>query len=67
VAIIDLLTKINHGSDVKAGLRWSFALRPCVAPVATWASGFLCLLLNVAMRGLLALVVLAVVVPPVLV
>jgi hypothetical protein len=60
-----LLPKINHGSVVKAGLGWSFALRPCVAPVARWASGLLYLLLDVATRGLLALVALAIVVPPV--
>jgi hypothetical protein len=66
VAIIDLLSKINRGSVVEAGLRWSFALRPCVAPVARWASGLLYLLFDVATRGLLALDALAIIVPPVL-
>jgi hypothetical protein len=64
-AIINLLPKINRGSVVKAGLRWSFVLRPCVTPAARWASGLLYLLFNVATRGLLALVALAIVVPPV--
>jgi hypothetical protein len=64
-AIIDLLPKIDRGSIVKAGLRWSFTLRPCVAPVSRWVSGLLYLLLNVATRRLLALVALAIVVPPV--
>jgi hypothetical protein len=64
-AIINLLPKINRGSVVKAGLRWSFVLRPCVTPAARWASGLLYLLFNVATRGLLALVALAIVDPPV--
>jgi hypothetical protein len=64
-AIIDLLPKINRGSVMKAGLMWSFNLRPCIAPVARWASGLLYLLFDVATRGLLALVALAIVVPPV--
>jgi hypothetical protein len=64
-AIIDLLLKINRRSVVEAGLRWSFSLRPCVAPVARWVSGLLYLLFDVATRGLLALVALAIVVPPV--
>jgi hypothetical protein len=63
--IIDLLPKINHGSIVKAGFRWSFAFRPCVAPVARWASGLLNLLFDIATRGLLALVVLAIIIPPI--
>jgi hypothetical protein len=37
-AIIDLLPKINRGSVLEAGLGWSFALRPCIPPVARWAS-----------------------------
>jgi hypothetical protein len=64
-AIIDLLPKINHGSVVKAGLGWSFALRPCIAPFARWASGLLYFLFDVAKRGLRALVALAIVIPPV--
>jgi hypothetical protein len=64
-AIIDFLPKIDRRSVVKAGLGWSFALRPCVASVARWASGLLYLLFVVATRGLLALVALAIVVPPV--
>jgi hypothetical protein len=73
--IIDLLPKINRGSVFEAGLGWSFTLRPCIAPVARWASGLLHLLFDVATRGLLALgiamadwiilVVLAIVVPPI--
>jgi hypothetical protein len=65
VAIIDLLPKINIGSVVKASLGWSFALSPCVGPVARWASGLLYLLLDVATHRLLALVALAIVIPPV--
>jgi hypothetical protein len=65
MAIIDLLSEIDRGSVVKAGLGWNFALRPCVAPVARLASGLLYLLLDVATHGLLVLVALAIVIPPV--
>jgi hypothetical protein len=54
-ALIDHLPKINRGNVLEAGLGWSFALRPCIAPFARWASGLLHLLFNVATRGLLAL------------
>jgi hypothetical protein len=64
-AIIDLLPKINRGNVVKAGLGCSFAMRPCVAPIARRASGLLYLLLDVATRGLRALVALVIVIPPV--
>jgi hypothetical protein len=64
-AIIDLLCKINSGSVVKAGLGWSFTLRPCIVPVARWASGLFHLLFDVATHGLLALVALLIVVPPI--
>jgi hypothetical protein len=74
-AIVDLLPKINRGSVLKAGLGWSIALRPCIAPVARWASGLLHLMFNVATSGLLALgiamadwivlVALAIVIPPI--
>jgi hypothetical protein len=50
---------------MKAGLEWNFTLRPYVTPVVRWASALLYLLLDVATRGLQALVVLAIVVPPV--
>jgi hypothetical protein len=73
-AIIDLLPKINHGSILEGGLGWSFTFRPCIAPVARWASGLLHLLFDIATCGLLALgiamadwivlVALAIVVPP---
>jgi hypothetical protein len=56
---------INRGSIMKAGLGWSFALWPCVALVARWASGLLDLLFDVATRRLLALVALAIIIPPV--
>jgi hypothetical protein len=64
-AIIGLLPKINCESLVKAGLRWSFALRPCIALDVRWASGLLHLLFNVATRRLLALVALVIVIPPI--
>jgi hypothetical protein len=48
---------------VEAGLGWSFALTPCIAPVARWVSGLLHLLFGVATRGLLALVTLVIIVP----
>jgi hypothetical protein len=73
--VVDLLPYINHRSVLKAGLRWSFALRPCIVPVAGWVHQLLHLLFNIATHGLLALgiavadwivlVVLAIVVPPI--
>jgi hypothetical protein len=33
-ASIDLPPKINRGSVLEGGLRWSFTLRPCITPVA---------------------------------
>jgi hypothetical protein len=65
VAIIGLLPKIDRRSIVKAGLGWSFTLRPCITPVARWVIGLLYLLFDVATHGLLALVVLAIIIPPV--
>jgi hypothetical protein len=64
-AIIDLLPEIDRGSVVKAGLGWSLALRPCVMLVARLASRLLYFLFGVATCGLVALVALATVVPPV--
>jgi hypothetical protein len=64
-AIIDLLPKIDRGSIVKAGLRWSLDLRPCVTLVARLASELLYFLFDVATRGLVAHVALAVVDPSV--
>jgi hypothetical protein len=64
-AIIDLLPKIDRGSVVMAGLGWSLDLRPCVMLVARLASGLLYFLFDVATRGMVAPVVLAIVVPPV--
>jgi hypothetical protein len=63
--IIDLLLKIDHGSVVKASLGWSLVLRPCVTLVARLMSGLLYFLSGVATRGLVALVVLAIVIPSV--
>jgi hypothetical protein len=65
VAIIDLLPKIDRGSVMKAGLGWSLDLRPCVTLVAMLVSGLLYFLFDIATRGLVALVALVVVVPPV--
>jgi hypothetical protein len=64
-AIIDFLPEIDHGSVMKAGLGWSLALRPCVMLVARLASRLLYFLFGVAMHGLVALVALATVIPPV--
>jgi hypothetical protein len=74
-AIIDLLPMINCGSILEAGLRWSFALRPCITLVARWASGLLHLLLDIATCRLLALgiamadwivlVALVIIIPPI--
>jgi hypothetical protein len=47
---------------VKAGLEWSLDLRTCVTLVARLASGLLYFLFDVAMRGLVALIALAIVV-----
>jgi hypothetical protein len=53
--VVDLLPCINHRGILKAGLRWSFALRPCIVPVVGWVHWLLHLLFNVATHGLLAL------------
>jgi hypothetical protein len=42
-------------SVLKAGLRWSFAVRPCIVLVVGWAHRLLHLLFDVATNGLLAL------------
>jgi hypothetical protein len=64
-AIIDLLPKIDRGSVVKAGRGWSLALRPCVTLVARQASRLLYFLFDVATPEVVALIVLAIVVPPI--
>jgi hypothetical protein len=63
--VIDLLPEIDRGSVVKAGLELSLALRPCTMLVARLTSRLLYFLFSVATRGLVALVALATVVPPV--
>jgi hypothetical protein len=60
-AFIDLLPEVNHGSVVKASLEWILALMPCTTLVA---SGLLYFLFIVATRGWVALIVLAVIIPP---
>jgi hypothetical protein len=66
VAVIDLLPEVDRGSIVKAGLEWSLALRPCASLVARLASRLLYFLFINAIRGWVALIPLAAVVPPVL-
>jgi small-conductance mechanosensitive channel len=60
-AFIGLMPEVNHGGVVKAGLEWILALMPCTMLVA---SGLLYFLFIVATRGWVALVALAVVLPP---
>jgi hypothetical protein len=61
VAFIDLLPKVDRGSVMEVGLEWILALIPCTTLVA---SGLLYFLFILATRGRVALVELAVVVPP---
>jgi hypothetical protein len=61
VAFIDLLPEVDYGGIVKVGLEWILAVMPCTTLVA---SGLLYFLFIVATRGQVALVALAVVVPP---
>jgi hypothetical protein len=63
--VVDLLPEVDCGSVVKASLEWSLALRPCTTLVVRLASRLLYFLFSVAMRGLVALVALMTVVPPV--
>jgi hypothetical protein len=63
MAVIDLLPEVNRGGDVKAGLEWSLALRPCTMLVARLASRLLYFLFLIATRGQVALIALAAVVP----
>jgi hypothetical protein len=60
-AFIDLLLEVDRGSVMKVGLEWILALMPCTMLVA---SGLLYFMFIVATRGRVALVALAVVVPP---
>jgi hypothetical protein len=60
-AFVDLLPDVDHGSVVKAGLKWILALMPCTMLVV---SGLLLFFFIVAMRGRVTLVALVVVVPP---
>jgi hypothetical protein len=64
-AIIDLMPEVDRGSVVKAGLKWSFALRPCTMLVARLVSRLLYFLFLIATRGWVTLVALAAIVPPV--
>jgi hypothetical protein len=64
-AVIDLLPEIDRGSIVKAGLGWSLAVRPCAMLVVRLASRLLYFLFRVATRGLVVIIALATVVPPV--
>jgi hypothetical protein len=64
-AVVDLLPEVDQGSIVKAGLEWSLALRPCAMLVARLVSRLLYFLFSAATRGLMALVALATIVPPV--
>jgi hypothetical protein len=63
VAFIDLLPEVDRGSAMKAGLEWSLAMMPCTTLVA---SRLLYFFFIVAACGWVALVALAVVVPPAL-
>jgi hypothetical protein len=60
MALIDLLLEVDRGGVVKVGLKWISALMPCPMLVA---SGLLYFFFIVAMRGRVALVALAVIVP----
>jgi hypothetical protein len=60
-AFIDLLPEVDRGSVVKAGLVWILALMACTTLVV---SGLLYFLFIVAARVWVALIALAVVVPP---
>jgi hypothetical protein len=62
-AFVDLLPEVDRGSVVEVGLDWILAMMPCPTLVA---SGLLYFLFIVATRGRVALVALAVVVPPAL-
>jgi hypothetical protein len=61
MAFIDLLPEANRGGVVKASLEWILALMPCTMRVA---STLLYLLFIIATRERVALVALAVIVPP---
>jgi hypothetical protein len=61
MTFVDLLPEVDRGSVMKAGLKWILALIPCTTLVV---SGLLYLLFIVATRGRMALVALAVVIPP---
>jgi hypothetical protein len=60
-AFIDFLLEIDCGSVVEVGLDWILAMMPCPTLVAR---GLLYFLFVVAIRGRVALVALAIVVPP---
>jgi hypothetical protein len=60
-AFIDLLPEVNCGGVMKVGLEWILALMPCTTLVA---SGLLYFLFIVATHGWVALIALAVVLPP---
>jgi hypothetical protein len=60
-AFIDLLPEVDRGSVVEVGLDWILDVMPCPTLIAR---GLLYFLFIVATRGWVALVALAVVVPP---
>jgi hypothetical protein len=60
-ALVDFLPKVDRGSIMEVGLDWILAVVPCPTLVAR---GLLYFLFNVATRGQVALIALAVVIPP---
>jgi hypothetical protein len=63
MAFVDILPEVDRGSIMEVGLKWILAMMPCPMLVA---SGLFNFLFIVATRGQVALIALAVVVPPVL-
>jgi hypothetical protein len=61
MAFIDLLPEVDRGGIVKVGLEWILAVMPCATLVVR---GLLYFLFVVATRGRVALVALAIAVPP---
>jgi hypothetical protein len=61
MAFVDLLPEVDRASVVKVSLEWILALMPCPMLVA---SGLLYFLFIVATHGQVALIALAVVIPP---
>jgi hypothetical protein len=60
-ALVNFLPEVDRGSIMEVGLYWILAVVPCPTPVAR---GLLYFLFIVATRGRVALIALAVVVPP---